>query len=139
MALFRWTHYLHWASLIDVSSISFPPPDFAEYPYVSQGREERAFDGHWNRSSSGPMLHNGIWPSSILSDEARESERAAIAEAIETFVALLRCGKLSLGGRRNPRRLYLGRDASDRRPTRLVKRLLDLLEVEVEAGVEPSS
>jgi hypothetical protein len=123
---FRWTHYLHWASLIDVSDL-VPTPDFAGIPTYRRPREralmleslvERTDVTQWNMAKLD------------LSDEARELERAAIVEAIEKFVTFFDAAALGKLGAQfkaaSPRT-----DAANHCPTRLVKRLLDLLEVEM--------
>ena len=120
---FRWTHYLHWASLIDVSDI-VPTPDYPSVPSYRRPRQRAMMlETLVNRSDVTQLNMARL----DRSDAARRSERAAILQAIETFVSLFDAAALT----RLRTRDGIAADHRARPPSLLVKRLLDLLQDEV--------
>jgi hypothetical protein len=119
---FRWTHYLHWGSLIDVSDV-VPAPDFAHVPpYRRPGQRALMLEAMVNRADVTQLNMAGL----DLSDAAHAAERAAILSAVKRFVNFFDADALS--GSKGP----LGdataaRQAAGGAPSRLVGRLLDIL------------
>ena len=126
---FRWTHYLHWGSLIDVSDV-VPTPDFAHVPPYRRPRQHSVMlEAILNRADVTQLNMARL----DLSDAAYKAERAAILSAIERFVSFFDANALA-GGKEQ-----LGDDASTAGavslvPSRLVDRLLDVLQKESSLG-----
>jgi hypothetical protein len=124
---FRWTHYLHWGSLIDVSDV-IPTPDFAQVPAFRRPRQQAIMlEAILNRADVTQLNMARL----DLSDAAYKAERAAILSAVERFVNFFdadaltgdRCGDAAAG------------PAASRSPSRLVSRLFDVLQ----EGTAPAS
>ena len=118
---FRWTHYLHWASLIDVSDI-VPTPDYPTIPsYRQPHRRDLILETLINRADVTQLNMAKL----DLSDRAYRSEKAALLQAIETFVGFFDAAALT---GLEPRAAV---DHKAMLPTQLVKRLLGLLRDEI--------
>jgi hypothetical protein len=123
---FRWTHYLHWGSLIDVSDV-VPMPDFAQIPpYRRPQQQAMMLESMVNRADVTQLNMARL----DLSDAAYQAERAAILGAITRFVNFFDADALS-GGKQRPCAKTAGR-AAGRSSSRLVARLLDLLHEELQ-------
>jgi hypothetical protein len=110
----RWTHYLHWGSLIDVSDV-VPTPDFARVPaFRRPQRQDLMLEAMVNRADVTELNMARL----DLSDAARRAERAAVLGAIRRFVTFFDAGALADGA------------AAGRPVSRLVGRLLDILRKE---------
>ncbi len=119
---FRWTHYLHWGSLIDVSDI-VPTPDFPGIPSYRQPRQRALMLEALVKRADVTRLNMAKLD---RSGAARLSERAAIVGAIQEFVSFFDAAALGQAGARP--NLLASPTNSGTPPTRLVKRLLDLLQ-----------
>ena len=125
---FRWTHFLHWGSLIDVSDV-IPSHDFSGIPRYREPRQRALMlETLVNRADVTQMNMARL----DLTDAARVSERAAIVEAIEQVAEFFDAA--ALGRLRVQSKAHAPVAAPVTPPTRLVKRLLDLLEDEMNPG-----
>jgi hypothetical protein len=130
---FRWTHYLHWGSLIDVSDV-VPTPDFAHVPAFRRPKQQAVMlESMVNRADITQLNMARL----DLSDAARKSERGAVLTAVTRFVNFFDADALSgvpLGDAMAERR------PASRAPSRLVGRLLDILREEApvaSSGIVP--
>ncbi len=122
---FRWTHYLHWGSLIDLSDI-VPTPDFPGIPaYRRPQQQVLMLESLVKRADVTRMNMARL----DQSDAARLSERAAIVDAIEEFVGFFDAA--ALGKLRAQSEVLASVTNGATPPTRLVKRLLNLLQDEI--------
>jgi len=119
---FRWTHYLHWGSLIDVSDI-VPTPDFPGVPSYRQPRQRALMLEALVKRADVTRLNMAKLD---RSGAAHLSERVAIVGAIQEFVSFFDAA--ALGQARARPDLLASPTNSGTPPTRLVKRLLDLLQ-----------
>jgi hypothetical protein len=114
---FRWTHYLHWGSLIDVSDV-VPTKQQA---IMLKSMVDRADVTQLNMARLD------------LSDTAYAAERAAVLSTVARFVNFFDADAPS-GGDARPAR------AAGRAPSRLVGRMLDILREEApvaSSGIVP--
>lgn len=108
---FRWTHYLHWGSLIDVSDV-VPTPDFAQVPAFRQPRRQDVMlEAMVNRADVTELNMARL----DRSEAAHKAEHAAVLNAIRRFVTFFDADALADGR------------AANRTVSRLVGRLLDIL------------
>ena len=120
---FRWTHYLHWGSLIDVSDL-IPTPDFAHVPaFVRPANRELMLKSMVDRSDVTELNMARL----DTSASAHAAEGAALRSAIEQIIGFFDPAALE--------ELKAGAFASPGR-SRLVSRLLDLIR-EQEPSIVP--
>jgi len=117
---FRWTHYLHWGSLIDVSDI-VPAPDFAHVPAFRRPKQQAVMLKSMVDRADVTQLNMERLD---LSDTAYQAERGAVLNAVTRFVNFFDANELS-GSKETA-----ARQAAGRAPSRLVGRLLDILREE---------
>jgi hypothetical protein len=117
---FRWTYYLHWGSLIDVSDI-VPTPDFAHVPAFRRPKQQAVMLKSMVDRADVTQLNMERLD---LSDAAYQAERGAILSAVTRFVNFFDANELS-GGEETAARWAAGHA-----PSRLVGRLLDILREE---------
>jgi hypothetical protein len=117
---FRWTHYLHWGSLIDVSDI-VPTPDFAHVPAFRRPKQQAVMLKSMVDRADVTQLNMERLD---LSDAAYQAERGAVLGAVTRFVNFYDANALS-GGKETATG-----QAAGRAPSRLVGRLLDVLREE---------
>jgi hypothetical protein len=122
---FRWTHYLHWGSLIDVSDI-VPTPDFAGVPAFRRPKQQALMLEAMVNRADVTQLNMVRFD---LSDAAYAAERAAILSAVKRFVNFFDADTLS-GGKGPPGDATVAKQGGGRAPSRLVGRLLDILREE---------
>ena len=134
---FRWTHYLHWGSLIDVSDL-IPTPDFAHVPEFRRPQQQAVMLESMVNCADVTELNMARLD---LSDTAYQAERAAVLNAVTRFVNFFDADALADGQRALGNAVAAGRAA--RCPTsRLVGRLLDILVEETpfaSGGILPTS
>lgn len=114
---FRWTHYLHWGSLIDVSDV-VPTPDFAHVPPYHRPKQQALMLKSMVDRADVTQLNMARLD---LSDAAHAAERVAILSAVARFVNFFDANAIS--GDKGPP----AKQAAGRAPSRLVGRLLDIL------------
>jgi hypothetical protein len=117
---FRWTHYLHWGSLIDVSDI-VPAPDFAHVPAFRRPKQQAVMLKSMVDRADVTQLNMERLD---LSDAAYQAERGAVLSAVTRFVNFFDADELS-GSEETATR-----QAAGRAPSRLVGRLLEILREE---------
>jgi hypothetical protein len=117
---FRWTHYLHWGSLIDVSDI-VPAPDFAHVPAFRRPKQQAVMLKSMVDRADVTQLNMERLD---LSDAAYQAERGAVLSAVTRFVNFFDADELS-GSKETATR-----QAAGRAPSRLVGRLLEILREE---------
>jgi hypothetical protein len=117
---FRWTHYLHWGSLIDVSDI-VPTPDFAHVPAFRRPKQQAVMLKSMVDRADVTQLNMERLD---LSDAAYRAERGAVINAVKRFVSFFDANELS-----GSKKTAAGQ-AAGRAPSRLVGRLLDILREE---------
>ena len=122
---FRWTHYLHWGSLIDVSDV-VPAPDFAHVPPYRRPKQQALMLKSMVDRADVTRLNMAKLD---LSDAAHAAERAAILSVVKRFVNFFDANALS-GGKGPLGEGTPARQAAGRAPSRLVGRLLDILREE---------
>jgi hypothetical protein len=128
---FRWTHYLHWGSLIDVSDF-IPTPDFAHVPPYRRPQQRTVMlEAMVNRADVTQVNMNGL----ELSDSAYEAERVAILSAVERFVTFFDADAQPVK-RGQPQDGESTSDVVPQVQSRLVCRLLDVLHREIPLVVE---
>jgi hypothetical protein len=131
---FRWTHYLHWGSLIDVSDI-VPTPDFAHVPAFRRPKRQAVMlESMVNRVDVTQLNMARL----DLSDAACRAEHGAVLSALTRFVNFFDADALS--GGKWPTGDAAARPAPGRAPSRLVGRLLDILREEApiaSSGIVP--
>lgn len=86
---FRWTHFLHWTSVIDVSDVV---PE-AGYPRVPRYRSPRHRDTMLRVLTEGADLVEVNMARLPKGTAASAAERAAVIAAIEKFVAFFMIGR----------------------------------------------
>jgi hypothetical protein len=132
---FRWTHYLHWGSLIDVSDI-VPTPDFAHVPAFRRPKRQAVMlESMVNRADVTQLNMARL----DLSDAAYKAEHGAVLGAVTRFLNFFDADALS-GGKWPPGDAAAARQAAGGAPSRLVGRLLDILRREapvVSGGIVP--
>jgi hypothetical protein len=122
---FRWTHYLHWGSLIDVSDV-VPAPDFAHVPLYRRPKQQALMLKSMVDRADVTRLNMARLD---LSDAAYAAERAAILSVVKRLVNFFDANTLS-GGKGPLDESTPARQAAGRAPSRLVGRLLDILREE---------
>ena len=126
---FRWTHYLHWGSLIDVSDI-VPTPDFAHVPAFRRPKRQAVMlESMVNRADVTQLNMARL----DLSDAAYKAEHGAVLGAVTRFLNFFDADALS-GGQGPLGEATAARQAAGRAPSRLVGRLLDILREEATVG-----
>ncbi len=113
---FRWTYYLHWGSLIDVSDV-VPTPDFAHVPLYRRPKQQALMLKSMVDRADVTQLNMARLD---LSDAAYAAERAAVLSTVTRFVNFFDADALSGGDATAAR-------PTGRAPSRLVGRLLDIL------------
>jgi hypothetical protein len=132
---FRWTHYLHWGSLIDVSDV-VPTPDFGYVPPYRRPKQQALMLKSMVDRADVTRLNMARLD---LSDAAYAAERAAVLSTVKRFVNFFDANALS-GGQGPLGEATAARQAAGRAPSRLVGRLLDILCEEapvVSGGIAP--
>ena len=132
---FRWTHYLHWGSLIDVSDV-VPTPDFGYVPPYRRPKQQALMLKSMVDRADVTRLNMARLD---LSDAAYAAERAAVLSTVKRFVNFFDANALS-GGKGPLGEATPARQAAGRAPSRLVGRLLDILCEEapvVSGGIAP--
>ncbi len=118
---FRWTHYLHWGSLIDVSDV-IPTPDFASVPpYRRPQQRALMLEAMVNRADITQLNMAKL----DLSASARETEKKAILSAVERFATVFDADALARA--RGQLGDFAPPSVTGDAPSRLVGRLLNLL------------
>lgn len=88
---FRWTHFLHWTSLIDMSDVT-PTPDYADVPPYRTPRNRETILKVLSESADLVALNMARLPNG---PGALDAERHATLRAIEKFIFYFMTGELA--------------------------------------------